>query len=196
MGTRPRILNLKYSGPGYVQVNMRGEVREVHLLVLEAFVGPRPSVPGCKIEARHLNDIGHDNRLENLAWGTQAENLEDSRRNGGFQIGERRWNSQASDSEAIRIRELYGTGKYLLKDLAQMFGISTGAVRSICAGDSYKHLPIGKKSTRLRLRECSNEIFRRVGLGENKVSLAKEFGISLQTVYGICYARGLRFSKR
>lgn len=36
-----------------------------------AFVGPRPA--GCA-GARHLNGIQTDNRLENLAWGTAAEN--------------------------------------------------------------------------------------------------------------------------
>ena len=42
-------------------------------LVLLAFVGPCP--PGQ--EARHLNGNSLDNRAENLAWGTKAENTED-----------------------------------------------------------------------------------------------------------------------
>src|SRR5262245_15574121 len=44
----------------------RIEQRSVHHLVLEAFVGPRPS----GMEARHLNDDPSDNRLVNLAYGT------------------------------------------------------------------------------------------------------------------------------
>lgn len=48
----------------------------VHRLVLEAFVGPRPPGKQC----RHLNGDSLDNRLENLAWGTNQEDCEDRRR--------------------------------------------------------------------------------------------------------------------
>ena len=48
--------------------------RSVHSLVLTTFVGPRPHSDS---EARHLNSDPQDNRLENLAWGTKAENLQD-----------------------------------------------------------------------------------------------------------------------
>lgn len=50
----------------------------VHHLVLDAFVGPRP----VGMQARHLNDDGHDNRIENLRWGTAHENAVDKVRNG------------------------------------------------------------------------------------------------------------------
>ena len=48
----------------------------VHLLVLEAFRGPRP----YRCEALHGNDIPHDNRASNLRWGSRRENLADRRR--------------------------------------------------------------------------------------------------------------------
>ena len=50
----------------------------VQKLVLDAFVGPRPA----GAVARHLNDIGIDNRLVNLAWGTASENMRDCATNG------------------------------------------------------------------------------------------------------------------
>lgn len=50
----------------------------VHRLVLEAFVGPCP--PG--MESLHENDIGADNRLANLRWGTRSENELEKVRNG------------------------------------------------------------------------------------------------------------------
>lgn len=47
--------------------------RAVHVLVCEAFYGPRPS--GC--HARHLNGDNSDPRASNLAWGTPKENERD-----------------------------------------------------------------------------------------------------------------------
>jgi len=43
-------------------------------LVLEAFVGPPPEPD---TQARHLNDLRHDNRLSNLAWGSPEVNGQD-----------------------------------------------------------------------------------------------------------------------
>lgn len=47
--------------------------RLVHVLVLEAFVGPRP--PG--LLACHNNDVPTDNRLDNLRWDTPSSNQYD-----------------------------------------------------------------------------------------------------------------------
>lgn len=53
----------------------------VHQLVLLAFIGPPP----IGQEVRHLNGVASDNRLENLAYGTKKENVDDSRRHGTLQ---------------------------------------------------------------------------------------------------------------
>lgn len=66
----------------YRNVSLRKDgktvVVRVQHLVLEAFVGPRPEGAQC----RHLNDVGLDNRLANLSWGTKSENAHDAVRNG------------------------------------------------------------------------------------------------------------------
>lgn len=57
---------------GHVQVCLSGgKFYRVHVLVLLAFVGPRPS--GC--ETLHLNHDASDNRLANLRYGTHSENM-------------------------------------------------------------------------------------------------------------------------
>ena len=48
----------------------RSYCRNVHALIMLAFVGPPP--PG--LEVRHLNGNNYDNRLENLAYGTHSQN--------------------------------------------------------------------------------------------------------------------------
>lgn len=51
--------------------------RYIHDLMLEAFVGPRPEgLEGC-----HWNDVGIDNRIENLRWDTHSANVADGVRN-------------------------------------------------------------------------------------------------------------------
>ena len=47
-------------------------------LILEAFVGPPPS---SNSKARHLNDNRSDSSLQNLAWGSQKDNVQDAIRN-------------------------------------------------------------------------------------------------------------------
>lgn len=59
-------------------VERRGQSRRVHILMLEAFVGPRP--PGAVI--RHLDSDPANCVLTNLAYGTHSENGLDAVRNG------------------------------------------------------------------------------------------------------------------
>jgi hypothetical protein len=67
---------------GYLAVCLRADTPRgkktvtVHSLVAEAFHGLRPD----GLEVRHLN--GHDNRPENLEYGTHSENLRDKARHG------------------------------------------------------------------------------------------------------------------
>ena len=56
--------------------------RYVHQLVLEAFVSPRPE--GC-VDVRHLDGNRKNNKVENLKWGTHAENMRDMSRHGRCQ---------------------------------------------------------------------------------------------------------------
>lgn len=68
---------------GYRRIRLRGADGRVvqvgvHRLVLMAF----DRRPVGEEQARHLNDNKADNRIENLAWGSQADNWGDRKRNG------------------------------------------------------------------------------------------------------------------
>lgn len=71
------------SMPGnYPMVKLKGNGRKInrriHVLVLEAFVGPRPEgMEGC-----HNNSIPSDNRQSNLRWDTDPANKQDALRAG------------------------------------------------------------------------------------------------------------------
>ncbi|SLG71838.1 NUMOD4 domain-containing protein [Mycobacteroides abscessus] len=57
----------------------RRVTKRVHLIVLEAFVGPRPAP---EFDACHNNGIKDDLRVENLRWDTKSANMQDCLRAG------------------------------------------------------------------------------------------------------------------
>ena len=81
---RELLLKSRPTGPyGYLGMTLYKRIkhkhtkkydRKIHLLVLEAFVGPRPEgLVGC-----HNDGDVTNNTLENLRWDTQANNIQDS----------------------------------------------------------------------------------------------------------------------
>lgn len=78
---RGRMLSL-YFGDRYVKVRLkqgdRGRTWNVHQLLAEAFIGPRPD----GTEVCHNNGVHHDNRVENIRYDTHSENQIDQVRHG------------------------------------------------------------------------------------------------------------------
>ncbi len=111
---------------GYPHVNLyrdgKRTTRHVHILVLEAFRGWR--VVGQV--SRHLNGNRADNRLENLRWGTYAENEADKRVHG-------RSGHKLTAAKARRIRRARGPQR----QVAERFGISASLVSLIRSGNSW-----------------------------------------------------------
>jgi hypothetical protein len=96
---------------GYLRVCMRSEdgrrhFRPIHLLVLETFVGPRPS---SKHHGAHFPDNDKsNNRLENLAWKLPTENEADKRACGTAPKGGRNWRPNRARVERVRARAAAG----------------------------------------------------------------------------------------
>ena len=61
----------QWDGSRYIYARRGYKTMKVHRLVCEAFNGP----PKEKQVCMHLNEDATDNRPENLAWGTQKQNL-------------------------------------------------------------------------------------------------------------------------
>lgn len=58
---------------GYPTVNLAGRTHQIHVLMLQAFVGPRPrGMYGC-----HEDDVRTNNVLSNLRWDTPSSNSRD-----------------------------------------------------------------------------------------------------------------------
>lgn len=127
--TRGRVLSPRPGYAGYVRVTMNGPSRRaarVHRLVLEAFRGPCPPGGVC----RHLNGDPADNRLVNLVWGTQVENMADCLRHGRSNRGSRHGNSKLDAAQARRVK----FGSDPADRLARELGIRPETVRHIRNG--------------------------------------------------------------
>ena len=71
-----------YKIVGLMTINGKCKVCKIHIIKAKAFLfGPNPLDANV---VRHLNDCKTDNRLINLAWGSQSDNMKDCMRNGNF----------------------------------------------------------------------------------------------------------------
>ena len=112
-----------------VRLGTPGKTLMVHRLVLMAFVGPCPK----GMEARHLNDQPQDNRIENLAWGTHAENYQDRVRNGKGNAGERHGMAKLKDEEIIEIRTRRRNGERPV-NLGKIYNVTPQCISHIWTG--------------------------------------------------------------
>lgn len=107
----------------------------VHVLMLLAFIGPRPAGQ----LGRHLNDVKTDNRLGNLAWGTPQQNVDDAFRNGRTSNGERHPGAKLTAQDVLLIRQLAAEGEYH-DSLATRFGVRQSRITRIVNRKAWRHV--------------------------------------------------------
>lgn len=136
VGTIPRMRKLVPDREGYMQVSIsiagRVKMRKVHQLVLEAFVGPRPR----GMLTRHKDRNPANNRLDNLLWGTDAENAADARAHGTHTIGEQNGGAKLTQVQADRIRKRLTAGERGM-DLAPEYNVSQATISRVKKGRRY-----------------------------------------------------------
>lgn len=113
----------------YYQVTLNGKPYYCHRVMMETWVGPCP--PGE--EVLHLNDIGTDNRLENLAFGTRYQNVMSARDNKCHPT------AKLTDQEVQTIRLLLQEGVTQVK-IAKMFNVGQGLISHIKRGHTHKEI--------------------------------------------------------
>lgn len=115
------------------------ELKTIHRLVLLAFVGERKDKPQC----RHMNGKSHDNRLENLRWGTVQDNADDRARHGTDErsccAGEKHWNNKLTNEQVRDIRKRLAIGENNCS-IARKHNVTDACVRAIKTGKSWKYL--------------------------------------------------------
>lgn len=141
--TNPRPLSGAKGRESYLRVNLlwRGsKTRLVHRLVCEAFHGPCPAGMECS----HLNGDPNDNRPQNLAWESSAENNRRKHDHGtharppvykGDQHGRAVVSEEAMKDALCRIASGEDQGV-----VARDIGISRSALNHAWVGKTWSHI--------------------------------------------------------
>lgn len=189
---KDRFMKLQLTSTGYLTVNLRVGVEyqlyRCHQLVLAAFVGPRPSGQ----EVRHLNGNRTDNRLENLAYGTRADNMADAKRHGTVYMapGEDHPNAKLNDESVAAIL----SSKKTTADLARQYGVDSATIGDIRRGVTWQHIArpsgntysrylSGKDNPSAKLTE--DDVLRILRSPLSPSAVAEQHGISRRTVRDI-----------
>lgn len=147
----PRKLKTHMHKKGYRAIDLvkdgKRYKRTIHRLLLETYVGECPK----NYECRHLNGNPRDNRLENLAWGSHADNMADKKLTGTNNLGEKHGLSKLTEDKVREIKRLAMLnnkkirstdkgGNY--KEIAKIYGVSTSAIGHIVRGSTWSHVAI------------------------------------------------------
>lgn len=134
------LLKINFSGPygkvGLYPPGKKGLTRQVHRLVCTAFHGQ-----GKEMQVvRHLNGNRHDNRAENLAWGTPEENRKDTQLHGTHK-GSRNGRSKLTENQVSAIKQILDSNPSLSRNLlSKAIGVSRTVIGHIEKGRQWRHV--------------------------------------------------------
>lgn len=125
---------------GYIAVDLCGGAvrskRNVHVLVLYAFVGPRPH----GMVACHKNSIRTDNRVDNLRWDTPLGNDLDKVEADTYTRGERNGNARLTTEQVQEILHLLNDGTMRQRAIARQYNVSEQLICDLKKGRRWQHV--------------------------------------------------------
>lgn len=135
----PKELKLVLDLTGYYVVSLGSHHKRkfVHRLVLETYIGPAHGN-----QCRHLNGNKLDNRLENLTWGTYAENLQDRHDLNEFRApfrGEEHHWAKLTEQDVCEIHRLAKETNLTQKEIGEQFGVLQNTISRILSGKRWAH---------------------------------------------------------
>jgi hypothetical protein len=137
--------NTFFSKNGYIRIELTKDKKHLkksihRLLALNFIPNPENKPLVC-----HKNGNRKDNRLENLYWGTNSDNMKDAINHGTshslHQLGEKNAYSKLTTQQVTEIRRLKKEGIFY-KDIAKTFNIHPYYVHTLCRYETWKHLTI------------------------------------------------------
>jgi hypothetical protein len=105
---------------GVAVVNGKRISYNVHVLVAEAFLGPRPRGK----QVNHKDGDKHNNVWKNLEYKTPKQNQQHSSKLGLIAYGERNGNSKLTEKKVAEMREKFAISKPSYVQLGRQFGVT------------------------------------------------------------------------
>lgn len=123
---------------GYLRISLyrdrKYQLARIHRLVLLTFIG----APSAGMVVNHKNGVKSDNRLENLEYITQKENVRHSIEIlGKGQLGEGHHNHKLTESDVQEIRHLLKCG-LLHREISERFDVVPSTIGWIARGVTWK----------------------------------------------------------
>lgn len=134
---RIRQIGGKHTHGHYVYVSIHNKSYKVHHLILQTFIGPRPS----GMEACHYDGNGLNNRVENLRWDTRKNNHADKKRHGTARLGEENDMHILTADDVAQIKRLM-IGHVPATRIAIQFGVHYNTILDIQLGKTWGWLNV------------------------------------------------------
>lgn len=133
-GSYYRILKTALNRKGYEVTGIKNDLgkrvtKTIHRLVAEHFI----ENPLNKPQINHINGIKIDNRVENLEWVTNKENVEHAVKLGIFPKGETHARTKLMDEDIKKIIH-YRSLSYTHKKIADVLGVARCTITNYLNG--------------------------------------------------------------
>lgn len=118
---------------------LNGEKKQadIHRMVALAFLG---SPPKGKTLACHLDGDRKNNRVDNLVWGSNTDNMRHMIEHGHSLKGTEVAISKLDDGKVRTIRELYRDGYYSQESLGSIFGVDQSVISDVVRRKTWRHV--------------------------------------------------------
>ena len=125
-GSVDKFIRSPMRSKGYCRIKLRETRFMVHTLVAKAFV-PAPNRPDQNT-VNHINGVRHDNRVENLEWASQSEQLLHAHRAGLINV------SRINRRVSLVVNGEHTTIFASLTEASRSTGISAARISRVCNG--------------------------------------------------------------
>ena len=123
--------------PSYLKFKIGERLFSLHRFIMECWRGIQPK----SIVVRHLDGNHLNNVLDNLAYGTVQENVDDAFSHiGNYAEGERNGMAVLTENDVREIRRLYSEGKTPTEIAANYPGITPEAIGIAARRKSWRHV--------------------------------------------------------
>lgn len=123
--------------PSYLKFKIGNRQISLHRFIMECWHGIEPA----STVVRHLDGNHLNNALENLAYGTVQENVNDTFSHiGNYAEGERNGMARLNESDVREIRRLYDEGKGSAEIAKNYPGITPEAIGMAARRKTWRHI--------------------------------------------------------